>query len=280
MRITFCGTGGVSLNPERAGAAICVQHGEAGVLLDCGPGWLDRFLRAGLQPSQLHAVVLSHLHFDHAMGLGELLTRWAFEETPLPAIYGPADTAEYVESARLFARTQHRFLGGHRRLEALDRVEVVITRPGDDRELGGMRMEARAVPHVDYLECLARRFSFGGRSLVYSGDTKPAPEVMVPLAEGAAVLIHEAYTERAVALFGSAKPPEVAQRIAEAFQRVHSPVPAVAQIAKAAGARRLVLTHLLGEESAEHMRAEARAHFDGELIVATDGLVLEVADGD
>ena len=58
MRITFCGTGAASLNAARAGAAIHVEQDGAGLLLDCGPGWLERFLGARLEPERLEAVVV------------------------------------------------------------------------------------------------------------------------------------------------------------------------------------------------------------------------------
>ena len=192
MRVTFCGTGGAGLSAARAGASIHVAYGDdqgadqtggGQLLLDCGPGWLERFLAAGLAPERLDAVLLSHLHFDHAMGLGELLTRWAFEGFALPAILGPRDIEDYAGQALAFARTQHRYLSG-RQLARLDAARIERVTPGEAMELAGARLRAVTVPHAPYLECLSWRVESGGATLVYSGDTRPAPEVMASQAAG------------------------------------------------------------------------------------------------
>ncbi len=265
MRITFCGTGcGAGVNPDRAGAAIHIASGaggpdDAGVLLDCGPGWMDRYLRAGLDPRSLRGVVLSHLHYDHAMGITELLMRWPHEGYALPTFYGPRDMTEYMEGARTFVQHQHRY-SGKRARHWLDELAVTETSPGDERSIDGLQVETWEVPHVEYLECVARRIRADGRSVVYSGDTRPAAEVMVPRSEGAEVLIHEAYTERALEAFidegGHAA---VGDNIRAAFANPHSGLAEVATIAQAAGGGRLVLTHLLAAESSAEMVREAGA---------------------
>ena len=275
MRVTFCGTGAAALNPGRAGAAIHVQRAGGGLLLDCGPGWLERFVGAGLDPARLEGVLLSHLHFDHAMGLGDLLTRWAFQGRTPPAIYGPRDVGDYAEQALAFARTQHRYMSG-RQLARLDTMSVTRTTPGTDVEVAGAVLRPAEVPHASYLECLSWRMEWGGRTLVYSGDTRPAPEVLVPQSEGADLLIHEAFSAAALASHASGMSATAGEGLRAAYYATHSPVGEVARIAAAAGTPRLVLTHLLPEESEEALVTEASAEYGGEVIVARDGLSLEV----
>ena len=275
MQITFCGTGAASLNAARAGAAIHVEQDGAGLLLDCGPGWLERFLGARLEPERLEAVVLSHLHFDHAMGLAELLTRWTFEGFPLPTIYGPRGIEDYAEQALAYARTQHRYLSG-RQLHRLEGAAVMRTPPGAQIETKAAALRSAEVPHASYLECLGWRVEAGGGTMVYSGDTRPAPEVMGALAEGAEVLIHETFTEQALSAHAAGLPSAEAEAMREAFFALHSPLGPVAKLAAETGVPRLILTHLLAEESAERLVAEASAHYKGEILVAWDGMSLEV----
>ena len=284
MRVTFCGTGGAGLSAARAGASIHVAYGDdqgadqtggGQLLLDCGPGWLERFLAAGLAPERLDAVLLSHLHFDHAMGLGELLTRWAFEGFALPAILGPRDIEDYAGQALAFARTQHRYLSG-RQLARLDAARIERVTPGEAMELAGARLRSVTVPHAPYLECLSWRVESGGATLVYSGDTRPAPEVMASQAAGADVLIHEAFSETALVAHGAGMPEAAREGLLRAYHTTHSPVREVARIAAAAAAPRLVLTHLLPEEEPAALVAEAAAEYGGEVIVARDGLSLDV----
>ena len=65
-------------------------------------------------------------------------------------------------------------------------------------------------------------------------------------------------------------------RFKAAFTRSHSEVGSVSRIAAAARAGRLVLTHLLPTEEDEELVAAASREYAGPVIVARDGLVVEV----
>ena len=276
MRITFCGTGaGGGISRERANSAVHLAHADAQILLDCGPGFLERMVEADLNPDHLQAVVYSHLHFDHAMGIVDLFCRLLARTGPPLAVYGPRDTDAYIEAAVAFARVNAARPQLH---QWLDGVHVQLTRPADEREIGPFAVRSIEVPHAPALECLARRFELGGRSLVYSGDTAYAPDALVPLADGADLLIHEAYTHAAIDRMAEQQqmPPEARERMRAAIAATHSRAEEAGKIARAAGVKRLALTHLLPTEREDELLAAAGAAFDGEIIVARDGLALEV----
>jgi ribonuclease BN (tRNA processing enzyme) len=132
------------------------------------------------------------------------------------------------------------------------------------------------VPHAPEVRALAHRVAFGGAAVVYSGDTRAVPEIMVPLTEGADLLIHEAYSEAGLADWTRDFDRPMASAISDAFERTHTNIRVAAQIAEAAGAKRLALTHLNPGERPERLRAEAAGYFKGEIVVAADGLELEV----
>ncbi len=276
MQVTFCGTGaGGSISRRRANASIHLAHGEARLLLDCGPGFLERMVEAGLNPDSVGSVVYSHLHFDHAMGIVDLFCRLLVRSGPPVTVYGPRGSDAYIEAALGFARQN---VTRPSMQEWLDGVRVELTRPGDEREIGPFAVRSLEVPHAPYLECLARRFELGGRSLVYSGDTRYAPDVLVPLADGADLLIHEAYTDRAIdrAAQQAGMSEAARERMRAAIAATHSQAEEAGCIARAAGVRRLVLTHLLSSETEQELLAAAGREFDGEISVAADGLAFEV----
>ena len=66
------------------------------------------------------------------------------------------------------------------------------------------------------------------------------------------------------------------ERILSVFAATHSRVDTVAKVAAESGVKRLLLTHLNPGEQPARLAAEARAHFGGEVIVAEDGLSLEL----
>ncbi len=274
MRITFCGSGaGAAVNPRRGAAAIHLAHGDAQLMLDTGPGFMERLVSSRLDPDAIQSVLFSHLHFDHAMGVVELFSRLISRSGPPVAIYGPRDTDSYTESALNFARAN---ATNDRIREWLDGVTVSLTRPGDERELHGIAVRAVEVPHAATLECLARRFQAGGRTLVYSGDSIYAPEAMVPLAEGADVLIHEGFTESALERLAQRIPAGRREGLYDAMRGSHCQAVDAGRIAAAAGVRTLILTHLTPDERDAELVAEARQAFAGTIIVASDGLSLEV----
>jgi ribonuclease Z len=101
-----------------------------------------------------------------------------------------------------------------------------------------------------------------GRLVVFTGDTRPCASV-VDASQGADLLIHEA-------TFGE----EEKERARETG---HSTAREAAQVALAAQARRLVLSHVSARYSisADELVKEARVVFP-ETAVAKDGMTVEV----
>ena len=234
---------------------------------------MERMADAGLDADAVSGVIFSHLHFDHAMGVVELFTRLIVRRGAPVTVFGPRDTDTYIEAALAFARIN---ATNDRTRDWLDGVSVELTRPGDERELGGMQVRSVEVPHAPYLECLARKFEAGGRTLVYSGDTVYTPDVMVPLCEGANVLVHEAYTKSVLERMASGLSESGRASLYAGVRGTHSTAVEAGQIARDAGVETLVLTHLMPDERDWDLVEEARRAFSGTIIVASDGLSLEV----
>lgn len=191
-----------------------VWDGPGGpLLIDAGGSTYQRLLKAGVDPQALAGVLLTHSHCDHINGLPGLLfsMRLGGREVPLP-IYGLAPTLAIVRAVLdAFQLEQYHVPPEWREMTA-----------GDSLELGeGWRLRTALTAHAR--PCLALRFEQrNGPALVYSADTEPCPAV-AELAQGAAVLIHEATTP-------------------EPFAGHTTPRQAGA-VAAAAGVRRLILVH-------------------------------------
>jgi ribonuclease Z len=105
-----------------------------------------------------------------------------------------------------------------------------------------------------------------GRTLVYSGDTRPTLSV-IEAAKGADLLVHEA-------TFGS-------DELERARETGHSTAAEAARVALEAGVRRLLLTHISSRynRDASELLAEARAVFP-ETVIARDGMTVDVPYAD
>ncbi|HIX93900.1 MAG TPA: MBL fold metallo-hydrolase, partial [Candidatus Gemmiger excrementipullorum] len=100
LTVTMLGCGGTQPLPGRALAALAVQAAGHGVLLDCGEGTQTALRRWGVSAYRLAAVLLTHYHGDHILGLpGLLQTLGSLGRTAPLVIAGPAAGQQGVADA-------------------------------------------------------------------------------------------------------------------------------------------------------------------------------------
>jgi ribonuclease BN (tRNA processing enzyme) len=106
---------------------------------------------------------------------------------------------------------------------------------------------------------------------VISGDTTPC-ENLIKLAQGADVLVHEVIHKPSLAKLVARVPN--ADRLLEHIVASHTTHEDVGKVAKAAGVKTLVLSHIVPADDAsvtdEIWIAGVRPHFDGKVIVGRD----------
>ncbi len=275
MRVTFCGTAMGGVTAFRAASCIHVASGDAGLLLDCGPGTLPALFRTGMALPKSRILVLSHLHMDHCHGFAEWLAHLVFPYGVLPTVFGPPGTAEYVRRAAhltsLVTAPPGAKTGTPLDVQVIELPDESVTMIAE-----GVRLRSEVVPHAPEIIAMAHRLELGGKAIVYSGDTQAIPSTLVPLSEGADLLIHEAYSEAGLDDWLAGSDHERAERARAAVLRSHTDVRDAARIARAAGVRRLVLTHLCPGEQPERLAREAAVIFSGEIHVAADEFALDL----
>ncbi|MCK5773712.1 MAG: ribonuclease Z [Thermoplasmata archaeon] len=98
MRICFLGTGGSWPSKRRNVSSIAVSSGSTTVLLDCGEGTQRQLLSSPVSPMKIRAILVSHLHGDHFLGIPGLVQTMSLNDRDAPMdIYGPAGTLEALE---------------------------------------------------------------------------------------------------------------------------------------------------------------------------------------
>jgi ribonuclease BN (tRNA processing enzyme) len=275
MRVTFCGTGMGGVTALRANSCIHIASDGGGLLLDCGPGTLQALFRTGLALPKSPYLVLSHLHMDHCHGFAEWLAHMVFPFGVLPAVFGPPGTEEYIRRASHLTS----FVTAPPGVDVGSPIDVPVLELADQGDVSlseGVHLRSSIVPHAPGIVAMAHRVEFGPRVIVYSGDTQAVPSTLVPLSDGADLLIHEAYSEAGLDDWLAGSDQARADRVRSAVRATHTPVADAARIAREAGVKRLALTHLCPGENPERLAREAAVVFPGEVLVADDGLTVDL----
>jgi ribonuclease Z len=98
MEVIFLGTSCMIPTKERNTSAMLVTYKDENILIDCGEGTQRQLRIAGIKPTCITKILISHWHGDHVLGLpGLLQTLGASEYNGRLRIYGPRGSKEYVE---------------------------------------------------------------------------------------------------------------------------------------------------------------------------------------
>jgi ribonuclease Z len=297
LDVVFLGTAGSMPTAQRAPSALLVRRGGERILVDCGEGTQRQLLRSSVGLIELREVFITHYHADHYLGLPGMLKTFALRGRELPiTIYGPPGLRDLFSALRrIFGKLTYPY-------------DLVELRAGDVLARGDYELAAFAVRHgvsgVGYSVLEADRpgrFDVSaadalgvpsgpergalqrgepvilpdgntvlpeqvlgpprpGRKVVIAGDTAYA-ETVVDAARGADLLVHEAtFCE------------EERER---ADETSHSTAGDAAQVAAAAEAAMLAVTHLSPRYFGPDVAGEARAIFP-ETVVPRDFDVIEV----
>jgi ribonuclease BN (tRNA processing enzyme) len=272
-RVVMLGTGTPIADPDRSGPAVAVIVGDKAYLVDAGPGIVRRAAAAmqrgetALRPASLDVVFLTHLHTDHTVGLTDLMfTPWVLErEAPLHVFGPPGTEAMTGHLHAAFAEDIRIRIDGYEPANTTGH-EVVAheVEPGVVYEDANVRVTAFTVPHGTWEHAFGYRFETADRTIVISGDTGPAPDVIAEACNGCDLLVHEVYS---TAGFGGRAP--IWQRYHSSF---HTSTAELAAIANRARAGAVLLYHQLywgmaDDDLIDEMRA---AGWTGPLTSARD----------
>jgi len=247
VTLTVLGGSGAWPTATQACSGYVVECGGFVLLMDPGYATLPRLLEI-IPVDAIDAVLVSHRHPDHCADLNPLLRARALRDVPA----GPLPV--YSLPGALDA------------ILALDRPGMLDTafdlhefEAGTDLAIGPFAVATRALPHST--PNAGFRIAAGGRAIAYTGDAGPSQD-LVELANDVDLLLAEAsYVDRV--------PEDSAGTLCSAGD--------AGRQAEQAGARALMLTHLLPGTPVEEARTAARATYGGPVDVARGGLVVTLA---
>ena len=99
LHITPLGIGSALPSTDYHFSSTAAETESQLFLFDCGEGTQVRFLEAGLRPSRLRGIFITHLHGDHYFGLPGLLSTLSLLKHPHPlSIVGPVGLRDFLDA--------------------------------------------------------------------------------------------------------------------------------------------------------------------------------------
>jgi ribonuclease BN (tRNA processing enzyme) len=227
MKLTVLGCAGTFPGPDSACSSYVVEHEGFRLLIDAGNGALGP-LQEYVGLLNIDAVLVSHLHGDHCLDLVAYSYALRYHpEGPLPRlpVYGPVST-------------RHRLCGAFDDWPSDGLSDVFDFRGirAGHRAIGPFEIELDRVRHP--IEAYGMRFTAGGRTFAFSGDTGTCEQV---------------------------EPPGIHMSGRDAGETAHR-----------AEAHKLLLTHMVPWADKAQLQDEATGQYEGEIECAVPGICYDV----
>ncbi len=271
IEIEILGSGGPEIDGRASSSYLLWIDDKARLLIDSGSGSMLRFEQSGAKLEDLEAIVLTHLHIDHAVDLPSYIKAGYFtpRNNPLP-ILGPIgnrhfpSTNEFIET--LFGKKgAYRYMSDVLTVKS-DSFQILpesIDAPDPvHRHLKSFDLTIINVHH-GIVPALGLRIDIDDKSIVISGDTSNTNAQLEKLAKGADLFIaHHAI-------------PEIHRTYAN---NLHMTPSVIADVANRAEIKRVLLTHRMKrtigneEKSLKVMQKE----YKGEVVFAQDRMKIEL----
>jgi ribonuclease BN (tRNA processing enzyme) len=245
MKWTVLGCQSPYPGPGGATPGYLLSTPQGKVLIDCGSGVVSQ-LGKYVKPWEVDAIVLSHLHHDHAVDIPifhySMLMAFLqkYRVTPMP-IFSPQTPVDLAQ-----------------RLPYENYVIVKDIQSEDARVISGARFDYVKTQHG--LECYAMKIRYLGKTICYTADTGPETNWSGLGTDMDLLIVEGTYLHKDL----------------PSGSRGHLSVSEAAQLASSLRAKRCMITHLYPMYDKEEIYKEAKASYDGNLYLAEVGLEVEV----
>ena len=181
-QLHFLGVGSADAVALGASAAVLERDGKPVLLIDCGPDTLDRYLASYGAPPP--ALFITHMHMDHVAGMERLFSKLWFDQRwrGQTKVFVAAGLVPWLQT-RVADYPGALAEGGVNFWEAFQLLPC--TR---GFWLDGLWFDVFPTRH--HMPGTSFGLALAG-SFVYTGDTRPIPEVLAAYAGGSELIAHD-----------------------------------------------------------------------------------------
>lgn len=246
MKLHVIGSSGTFPVPGRPASGYLIEQAGTRVWCDAGPG---TFVGLPVDSYLVDAIVISHQHPDHCADLFAAFHAWTYCPEPRRGVplFGPQSVWDRLTG----------FLDGGQGSRFEQTFDFTPVWTGDEITLGEISVSFVEMDHS--VPTVGSRWEANNRAMFFTGDTGPKG-IWQEAVKGVDLLLGEAaYQERA-----------------EGDYPHHLTATEVGQIARSAGAGRLVLTHIPPYLDASRSVHQAELAFDRPVALAAPGVTFDV----
>lgn len=252
MKLTLIGTGTCKPDPARTPACYILESDDVKILIDPGPGAVNRITAAGIDPFDIDLVAISHFHLDHISDL--LYYLFAYKNCSRSPkhdlnIIGPIGFGDF------FQRMSEPFAEW---IDSAGKYAINVL------ELGGEpvildNISITSLPMNHGANSMAYRFDReDGKSFLYSGDTAFCDN-LVTLCKGVDLALIECTFGETTQGEGHMRPKDIAN------------------VGRQSGITRIALTHFFPELDTTTIADSIKsAGFGGEIIIGEDNMQIDI----
>jgi ribonuclease BN (tRNA processing enzyme) len=255
MKLTILGSGTYFPELDRHSSSYLIQTKKLNLVFDFGRGALDGLIKQGLNYYDLDAIFISHFHSDHFSDLVSLLHISLIEHPDRQLrkkdliIYGPKGFVkiyDYLKKAFYLEKYQPKYKVIIKELEDNDVIKI------DDCVVKNYK-----VKHSESFPCLSYRIESEDKILAYSGDSGDC-EGLRNTCQNSDLAILEA-------------------NLGENYYEGHLNGELSGKIAQESKVKKLILSHIHSSVIKNYHPVEkAKLHFKGEILLAKDGMEIEI----
>lgn len=188
IEVKFLGSGDAFGSGGRLQSCIHIKSDHNQFFLDCGASVLPAIRRFDIDPNDIEAIMISHLHGDHFCGIpffildAQLISK---RSKPL-VILGPEGIMKRANEAMEVLFT------GSSKVQQKFTLEYLELQPDSVQKYKEIVIKPFLAEHPSGAPSLALRIFIEGKTIAYTGDTEWTDN-LISACEGADLLISEAF---------------------------------------------------------------------------------------